>query len=398
MKASHIVVLLASVLVVHLLAACSDANGKKKTEAPAVPVTTAKAAERDMPVTLQVVGRGEAYESVVLKARVDGQVAAVLFAEGQHVKQGDVLIRLDPTDFAARLQQAEATAARDEALIAKSRSDTARYTALKERNFVSEEKVNDVRTNEAAAGATLRASQAAVELARLQLTYATIRAPFTGVVGARLVFPGSSIKVNETNLAVVNRVRPLLVSFSVPEKYLPRLRAAMGSDAAKSANGKFSGMTVNVSLPGNSSQRYEGEVHFLDNAVDSATGTILMKALLPNSEEKLTPGQFLNVTLLLDTLKNAVTVPNEAVQQGADGNFIYVVKDDASVEMRKIEVAAADAGFSAIGKGLKDGETVVTDGQLRLTPGVKIRARGNGVADKTNNANGSEPEAAAAAK
>jgi len=374
-KASRIVGLLIGVLIVHLLAACSDANGKKKTEAPPVPVTTAKAAERDMPVTLQVVGRGEAYESVVLKARVDGQVAAVLFSEGQHVKQGDVLIRLDPTDFAARLLQAQATAARDEALIAKTRSDTARYTALKERNFVSEEKVNDIRTNEAAAGANLRASQAAVELARLQLTYATIRAPFTGIVGARLVFPGSSVKINETNLAVVNRVRPLLVSFSVPEKYLPRLRTAMGSQATKSASGKLGGMTVDVSLPSDSSQRYEGEVHFLDNAVDSATGTILMKAILPNTDEKLTPGQFLNVTLLLDTLRNAVTVPNEAVQQGADGNFIYVVKDDSSVEMRKIEVVAADAGLAAIGKGLKDGETVVTDGQLRLTPGVKIKAR-----------------------
>lgn len=390
MKASRIVGLLVSVLVVQLLAACSDANGKKKTEVPPVPVTTAKAAERDMPVTLQVVGRGEAYESVVLKARVDGQVAAVLFAEGQHVKQGDILIRLDPTDFAARLQQAQATAARDEALIAKTRSDTARYTALKERNFVSEEKVNDIRTNEAAAGANLRASQAAVELARLQLTYATIRAPFTGIVGARLVFPGSSIKVNETNLAVVNRVRPLLVSFSVPEKYLPRLRAAMGSDSAKSAGGKFAGMTVDVSLPSDGSQRYEGEVHFLDNAVDSATGTILMKAVLPNTDEKLTPGQFLNVTLLLDTLKNAVTVPNEAVQQGAEGNFIYVVKDDSSVEMRKIEVAAADARLSAIGKGLKGGETVVTDGQLRLTPGVKIKAR-----EAAAKANG-EPAPAAA--
>jgi membrane fusion protein, multidrug efflux system len=385
-KASRIVGLFVSLLVVHLLAACSDANGKKKTEAPPVPVTTAKATAHDMPVSLQVVGRGEAYESVVLKARVDGQIAAVLFTEGQHVKQGDVLIRLDPTDFAARLQQAEATAARDEALNTKTRSDTARYSALRERNFVSEEKVNDIRTNEAAATAILRASQAAVQLARLQLSYATIRAPITGVVGARLVFPGSSVKVNETNLAVVNRVRPLLVSFSVPEKYLPRLRTAMGADAAKSAGGKVAGMTVGVSLPGNGSQRYEGEVHFLDNAVDSATGTILMKALLPNSDERLTPGQFLNVTLLLDTLKDAVTVPNEAVQQGADGNFLYVVKDDSSVEMRKIEVAAANAGLSAIGKGLQGGETVVTDGQLRLTPGAKVKTRD--AAGKTEDARG----------
>ena len=347
------------------LSACSE-GAKKKAEAPPVPVTTAKATERDMPVTLKVVGRAEAYESVVLKSRVDGQVAAVLFTEGQHVKQGDVLIRLDPSDFSARLQQAEATAGRDQALIAKSRADTARYTALKERNFVSEEKVNDIRTNEAAATANLRASQAAADVARLQLSYATIRAPFSGVVGARLVFPGSSVKINDTTLAVVNRVRPLLVTFSIPEKHLPRLRAAMASTA---------GMKVDVSMPGDKSQHYDGDVHFIDNAVDATTGTILMKATLPNADEKLTPGQFLNVSLLLETLTGAVTVPSEAVQQGAEGNFVYVVKDDQSTELRPITSAAADAGVTAIAKGLQAGETVVTDGQLRLAPGVKVKAR-----------------------
>jgi multidrug efflux system membrane fusion protein len=329
---------------------------------------------QDIPVTLQVVGRAEAYESVVLKSRVDGQVASVLFSEGQHVKQGDVLIRLDPTDFAARLQQAEATAARDEALIAKTRSDTVRYTALKDRNFVSEEKVNDIRTNEAAASANLRASKAAAELARLQLSYTAIRAPFSGVVGARLVFPGSAVKINETTLAVVNRVRPLLISFSVPERHLPRIRQAMKS-------GK---MKVDVSLPGDKLQHLEGEVHFLDNAVDPATGTILMKAVLPNEDEALTPGQFLDVTLLLDTLTKAVTVPNEAIQQGAEGNFIFVVKNDNTVEMRNVETSASNDGLTAIGKGLQAGETVVTDGQLRLAPGVRIKAKEPGSPDNAS--------------
>ena len=372
MNPTRIVLLLISVLA---LAACSEGNAKKKSEPPPVPVTMAKATERNIPVTLRVVGRAEAYESVVLKARVDGQVAAVLFTEGQHVRQGDVLIRLDPTDFAARLQQAEATAARDEALIAKSRADTARYSALKDRNFVSEEKVNDIRTNEAAATANLRSSKAAAEVLRLQHSYATIRAPITGVVGARLVFPGSAVKINDTTLAVVNRIRPLLVSFSVPEKHLPRLRSAM----------KSGGMKVDISLPGDTSQHIDGEVHFLDNAVDTTTGTILMKARVANDEEKLTPGQFLNVILLLDTLVNAVTVPNEAVQQGADGNFTYVVKDDNSVEIRKIEVSASDAGLTAIHRGLTAGETVVTDGQLRLAPGIKVKPGQNGYNGTTEN-------------
>jgi multidrug efflux system membrane fusion protein len=347
------------------LAACTEGNGTKKFEPPPVPVTTAQATENDIPVTLQVVGRAEAYESVVLKARIDGQVAAVLFTEGQHVKQGDILIRLDPADFTARLRQSSATTARDEALLAKTRADTARYTALKERKFVSEEKVNDVRTTEVAATANLRASKAAEELARLQLTYASIRAPFSGIVGARLVFPGSSVKVNETILAVVNRIHPLLVTFSMPEKHLPRLREAMKS-------GK---LNADVSLPGDSAQHFAGKVSFIDNAVDPTTGTILMKATLPNEDEKLTSGQFLNVSLTLNTLSSAVTVPDEAIQQGADGHFVYVVKDDQSVEMRKIETAASSAGLTAVSKGMTRGETVVTDGQLRLAPGVKVKAK-----------------------
>ncbi|MEI7613182.1 MAG: efflux RND transporter periplasmic adaptor subunit [Betaproteobacteria bacterium] len=362
MKPGHAALILLSLMV---FAACSEGSGKKKAEPPPVPVTTAKATERDIPVTLQVVGRAEAYESVILKARVDGQVATVLFTEGQHVKKDEVLIRLDPTDFAARQQQAAAASARDEALVAKSRADTARYTALKERKFVSEEKVNDVRTNEAAAVANLKASKAAEEVARLQHSYATIRAPFPGIVGARLVFPGSSIKINETILAVVNRIQPLLVSFSLPEKHLPRLREAMKSGPMK----------VDITLPGDASQSFEGEVHFIDNAVDPTTGTILMKARIPNTDEKLTSGQFLNVTLVLDTLKNAVSIPNEAVQQGAEGNFVYVVKADNSVEMRKIETIAANAGMTAISKGMQVDETVVTDGQLRLAPGVKVRIK-----------------------
>ena len=367
MKPWRVVPLLAGLI---LFTACSQEDGKKKAEVPPVPVTTAKAEERDIPVTLKVVGRTEAYESVVLKSRVDGQVANVLFAEGQRVRKGDLLIQLDPADFSARLQQAAATSARDAALLDKTRADTARYTALKERNFVSEEKVNEVRTNEAAATANLRASKAAAEVLRLQTSYTAIRAPFDGIVGARVVFPGSSVKTNETALAVVNRVRPLLVSFSVAEKHLPLLRGAI-----ESGQSSGQGMKADITLPSDEKAHFAGTVHFLDNAVDATTGTILMKARLSNDDEKLTPGQFVNVALLLDTLPHAVVVPKEAVQQGAEGNFIYVVKDDNSVEVRKVEIAAADSGMAAIGKGLQVNETVVTDGQLRLTPGSKIKTK-----------------------
>ena len=355
------------------IAACSENGNGKKAEPPAVPVAASAAVLRDIPVTLQVVGRSEAFESVTLKSRVDGQVDAVLFTEGQHVNQGDVLIRLDPTDFAARLRQAEATAARDEALVAKMRADTARYTALKERNFVSEEKVNDIRTNEATAAANLRASKAAVEVARLQLSYATIRAPITGIVGARLVFPGSAVKANDVTLAVVNRVRPLLVSFSVPERHLPQIRAVRRDGSLK----------VDITEPGDASRHFEGTVRFIDNTVDASTGTIQLKAELPNKDEALMPGQFLNVALVLDTLKQAVSVPSNAVQQGAEGNYLYVLKD-GRVDLRRIEVLAAQNGFTAVRGNLQAGDIVVTDGHLRLTPGARARIRDEAAGGKAD--------------
>ena len=369
------------------LAACSKSGPEKKTGPTAVPVAAAKAVARDIPVILQAVGRAEAFESVSLKARVDGQVASIEFTEGQHVNRGDVLIRLDPTDFAARLQQAEATVARDEALVAKMRADTTRYAALKDRNFVSEEKVNDVRTNEAAAVANLRASKAAAEVARLQWSYATLRAPITGVVGARLVFPGSAVKANDNVVAVVNRIRPLLVSFSVPERHLPQLRAARQAGSLK----------VDVTQPGDSSQHFTGNIRFIDNAVDAGTGTILLKAELPNQDERLTPGQFLNVALLLDTLRQAVTVPDSAVQQGAEKKFVYVVNGDGSVELRQVETDASADGFTAIRGHVEPGETVITDGHLRLVPGAKVKIKeaepGNGKDEKKPAPGTSSPRA-----
>ena len=348
------------------ISGCSDNGKEKKAEPPPVPITATSAVLRDIPETLRVVGRSEAFESVTVKSRVDGQVAEVLFTEGQHVKQGDVLIRLDPTDFSARLQQAQATAARDEALVAKSRADTRRYATLKERNFVSEEKVNDIRTNEATAAANLRASKATVEVARLQLSYATIRAPITGIVGARLVFPGSAVKANDVALAVINRVRPLLVSFSVPEKHLSQIRAVRRDGV----------LNVDITEPGNASQHFEGTVRFVDNTVDVSTGTILLKAELPNQDEALMPGQFLNVSLVLGTLKQAVSVPSNAVQQGSEGSYLYVIKEGRA-DLRPVETLASHDGFTAVRGEVQAGDIIVTDGHLRLTPGARAKIRDN---------------------
>lgn len=339
-----------------------------KKMAPPVPVLAATAKQEDMPIVLEVVGRAEAYQSAALKARVDGQVAKVLYQDGQHVKAGQLLIQLDNRDYTAKLQQAEANVQKSEAQIAKARADVARYTALRERNFISQEKLNDVTTNATTLIAGKGGDKAAAEVARLQQSYTQIRAPFAGVIGARLVFPGSAVKTNDTVLAMVNQIQPLYVTFNVAEAHLPRLRAAMQGKA----------MQVQARVPGEPKDAAQtGTVRFIDNAVDASSGSIQLKAVLPNSTEKLTPGQFLNLSLQLDTAKNAVIVPNEAIQQGQDGSFLYVVTPDNGVEVRKVKVVSSQNGFSALDKAspLHAGEVVVTDGQLRLTPTAKVQIK-----------------------
>lgn len=365
----------AALLIVAILAAGGAASwyltkaetptaGKKTQTPPPVPVRLAKATVQDMPLRLEITGRTEAYETVTLKSRVEGQVLSVAFTEGQHVRQGDVLLRLDPADLQAKLNQAEANQARSQALLAKARADVERYLALRAKGFVSEEKVSEMRTSAAATEATARADAAAVELTRLQLSYTTIKAPFAGVVGAKLVFPGAAVKVNETTLVVINRVRPLYVGFAVPEKYLPLLKAGMRSEKRS--------LKASISVPGTNTA-WEGDVRFLDNGVDVATGTIQLKAVVPNDDEKLVPGQFVSVSLVLDTLKGAVVIPAEAVQQGAAGSFLFVTKEDSTVELRKVRVASVQKQLAIIAEGLSGGETVVTEGHLRLTAGARIK-------------------------
>lgn len=337
-----------------------SANTAEKKAPPPVPVSMAKAVAQDMPQVLELTGRAEAYESVSVKSRVDGQVQSVIFTEGQHVVKGEPLLTLDPADFAARVRQAEATLARDQAQLVKAQTDVERALSLKGKGFVSDASVDTARAAAASADATVKADQAALDLARLQLDYATVRAPFDGVVGARLVFPGTGIKANDTAVAVVNRVKPMYVTFAVPEKYLPRLRTL-----AKSKND-------NVLIPGKKSP-LAGTLRFIDNAVDPTTGTVQVKAQFANDSEALVPGQFIDVSLIIAVIDNAVTIPAEAVQQGQDGAFVYVVKDDQSVEMRKIAVETTQRGIAIVQQGLVAGETVVTDGQLRLVPGAKVR-------------------------
>ncbi len=362
------IMLLAIALVagtgIYYRTACDAGKTDNKTAkgTPPVPVKVAQVEIRDMPEWLDVVGRGIASESVVIKSRIDGQVAAVPFTEGQHVRRGDVLIRLDPADMQAKLRQAEANLARSQAQLAKAHADVGRYTALRQSGFVSEEKVSDIRTVLQAAEAATLADKATVDLARLQLGYATLRAPIDGIVGAKLVFPGSSVKINETTLAVINRVQPMHIGFAVPEKHLPRLRAAL-------ARGK---LPAQVTVGNDSRNVTEATVNFIDNAVDAGTGTIQLKASTPNDKERLSPGQFLSVRIALDQWHSAATLPAEAIQQGPHGAFVLVVKPDKGIDQRKVTLVDSREGIAIVTQGLQGGETVVTDGHLRLTPKSKV--------------------------
>jgi multidrug efflux system membrane fusion protein len=330
-----------------------------------VPVVAEPARRNDLPVQLAVIGRAEAYESVTVRARVEGQVEAVRFTEGQHVRAGDVLITLDTADYRAKLAQAEANLARDQAQLAKAKSDLDRYSNPKTRDFVSAEQLTQVQAAYDAAAATVRADEAAATTARLQLQYATLRAPISGVVGSRLLSPGALVGANNTPVVVINNISPLYVTFSVPEKALPQLRAALRRGPVKTL----------VTVSGDTGAPMEGTTRFVDNAVDPATGTILAKATLPNRDERLTPGQFVSVQLVLDTLHDLITVPNAAVQQGPKGSYVYLVQADGSAQMRPVEVVLSVGPVTAV-RGVNEGEQVVTDGQLRLTPGAKVKLAG----------------------
>ena len=340
---------------------------------PPTPVTVARVEARDMPVVLELVGRGEAFERVMLRSRVDGQVLAVHFEEGRRVARGEALIQLDPADFRARLAHAEANLARNQALLKKARADVARYQALQAQGFVSEEKVAELRAGVEAGEASMAADQAALELARLQLGYTTVRAPFAGVVGDRRVHPGATVKLNETELTEVSRIRPLLVSFAVPEKHLPAVRAAQAAQR----------LGVSVEVPGQGGAGKPARIGFMDPAVDPATGTLRMKAQLPNADEALAPGQFLNVALVLDTLRQARVVPAQAVQQGPEGSFVYVLGSDGVAQLRPVSVVTVRDHLAVIGQGLALGDTVITDGHSRLVPGGKVKVKEPGPAAPT---------------
>lgn len=339
-----------------------DKSSKKGGPGGPVQVSVAAAERRAVPVRLQAIGNVEAFASVALKARVDGQILEVTSREGQEVRKGDVLVRVDPRPFEAALRQAEANALRDAAARDQARSQERRYQELLDKNFVSKEAYAQIRTNADTAEASAKASQAALENARLNLEYCTIRAPIEGFVGKVLLQAGNLVKANDTSaLVVINQVKPVYASFAVPEQNLPLVRKYMGEGP----------LTVEVTAPKVETRLAEGRLVFVDNAVDASTGTIRMRAQFDNKDLALWPGQFVNVSLRLYEEQGAVVVPSRALQTGPVGQFVYVVKDDVA-QVRRVTLSRSEGDVSVIADGLAPGEQVVIRNALRLSQGARV--------------------------
>ena len=364
------ILLVGAAAVTALVYLGSDIRAKEKKRPggpPPVPVSVAPVTQRTMPVMLRAIGNVDPYSSVAVKARVDGQIVEVNFHQGQAVREDEVLFRLDARPFQAALRQAEANLARDTASRDQARSQERRYLDLLEKNFVSKEAYAQFRTNAETAEAQLKASQAALESARLNLAYCTIRSPIDGYVGRIMLQLGNLVKANDTNaLVVINQVRPIYATFAVPEQRLSEIRRHM-------ADGPLE-VTVN-SADARHVPLATGHLVFVDNAVDVSTGTIKLRAEFDNRDLALWPGQFVNVGLKLYDQADAIVVPSVAVQTGPQGEFVFVLKSDATAEVRKVVVARNEDDLTVIAEGLTEGERVVTRGQLRLAPGVKVVVR-----------------------
>jgi len=334
--------------------------------APAVPVVIAPATRKPMPVRIEAIGTGQPIATVAVKSRVDGEIAEVKISDGQAVKAGDVLFVLDTRAAEAQLRQAEATLAKDRAQLENAKRDVGRYKPLTEKEFVSRQQLDTAQTNAAALEATMLSDQAIIDTFKVQLTYYTIRSPLDGRVGTIALKTGNAVKAQDTiSLVTINQIKPIYVSYAVPQRELPGIRAAAGAGT----------VPVQATVPGDPGAPATGKIFFFDNQIDPTTGTISLKAIFDNADERLWPGEFVNVSSTLRVEAEAITVPSSAVQVGQNGSYVFVVKADNTVEMRPVTVNRTVGNESVIAKGLNGDERVVTDGQLRLTNGSRVEVR-----------------------
>lgn len=353
--------------------ACSSGSKDKYGSGKAVPVTVAEAVQKDVPMQLSAIGNVEAYKTVSVRARIGGELEEVYFAEGDYVKEGDLLFLIDPRPYQAALQQAEANLGRNSVQAANAEKDAQRYAVLVKDGIVTKEQYEQMRTAADALNAAVRADRAAKENARLQLEYCKIRAPLTGRTGKLMIDRGNMIKANDdTPLVVINQILPIYVSFSVPEKELPLIKKHQNDGKLK----------VEALIPGLKTPSPAGELTFINNTVDTTTGTILLKATFANTDRELWPGQFVKVQMTLGIQPGAVVVPSQAVQSGQSGSYVFVIKNDLTAEMRMVEAGRATNGELVIEKGINPGETVVTDGQLQLSTGTTVEIKNPGKTER----------------
>ena len=362
MRTIHLLIMLMLLLTMPVMSACS----KAKTPPPRiVPVTAVPADQKDIPLQIRAIGNVEAYSSVSVKSLVSGEISEVYFREGQDVGRGAMLFRIDPRPYEAALRQAQSALARDRAQATNAAVDAERYAGLSGKGFVSKQEFDSVRTNAEALQALVKADEAAVENAVLQLEYTAIMSPLEGRTGAIQFKKGNVVKANDLPLVTINQITPINVTFSVPEQNLMDIKKHRAAGD----------LLVQVSIPQSGLKPLSGTLTFIDNAVNTQTGTIMLKATFPNQDRSLWPGQFVDVVLTLAMEKNRVIVPSEAVQTGQQGQYIYVVKDDMTAELRNVKAGRVFDAWTLIDSGVAAGDKVVTDGQLRLVPGAKVEIK-----------------------
>ncbi len=346
------------------------ASGGRRGEGGPVPVSLVTLEPRIVPIQLRLVGRAEAFSTVSLRSQLDAQILSVEFRPGEPVRKGQTMMVLDDRLPKSQAAQARANLARDQANLQKAIADLKRSEELVEKGFVSSAQVDAARAAMASLKAVVEADRAAIEMATTQLGYTRVTAPIDGIAGNILAFAGNIVRANDTPLVVINQVQPINVSFSLPEMRLADIRAADG-------NGPRA-LTVTARIPGDDRDPLTGQLSFVDNAVDPTTGTIALKAQFANEARRMTPGQFVEVDMRLREIRDAIVIPSEALQTGPSGTFVYVARADGTVEIRPVQTSPGEGPTLIVTKGLKAGERVVVDGQLRLTPGARYTEAGHG--------------------
>ena|SRR5215813_5952658 len=350
-----------------MLSSCGNSANKSAQASvtpPSIPVAVASAEQRDFPVYLSGLGSVQASNTVSLKSRVDGQIVQIAFKEGQSVKQGELLLVIDPRPYQVALEQAEATVARDQAQLKNAQLDYQRYQGLFKEGVISQQQYDAQRALVGQLEGTIKADQAAIDNAKLQLVYTRVTAPVNGRIGLRLVDIGNMVHANDTNpLLVITQLQPIAVVFTLPEDALPNVTKHMRSGT----------LEVDAYSRDDTTKIAAGKLLTIDNQIDQTTGTGKLKAMFDNADNALFPNQFVNARLLLETRKGVTVIPAAAVQRGPQGNnYVYVVKPDKTVEVRNLQVALTQGNLSVIASGVAPGEQVVTDGQDKLQGGSRV--------------------------